>query len=88
MNYGIIKLSELGSNCWLPARFCDGSRCDRINRCTYPEKVNCKAIDTEIVYIQSQSDAQLIQAQKRIMELNQDKDIKILKLKKAKGITL
>lgn len=43
----IIKQSELGSNCWLPARFC-GGKCWMVLRCHYPEKGTCKAVDTEI----------------------------------------
>lgn len=37
-----VKQSELGTNCWLPARFL-GGKCQRYKRCKYPEKTTCKA---------------------------------------------
>lgn len=46
----IVKLSELGMNCWLPQRFIDGTRCCRVFDCTYPDREECKAVGTEIAY--------------------------------------
>ena len=51
MKTAIIKSSELGTNCWLACRFVEGSRCDRIMFCTYPEKATCKAVDAEIEFL-------------------------------------
>jgi len=31
--------------------FLDGERCPIVTRCRYPERKNCKAIDTEIRYL-------------------------------------
>lgn len=48
----IIKVSELGTNCWLPKRFIEGgSRCDRIFTCSYPEKKKCQAINAEVRHL-------------------------------------
>ena len=51
MKSKIVNSSELGTNCWCPARFCDGIRCKRIFDCKYPEKLTCKAVGSEIAYI-------------------------------------
>lgn len=45
----IVNSKELGTNCWLTARFLDGVRCQRVMECSYPEKKTCKAVETEIV---------------------------------------
>ena len=50
----IVSSKELGSNCWLPARFVKGARCDRVMQCTYPEKKTCKALNAEIAYLQQE----------------------------------
>lgn len=55
--HAIVNSSELGTNCWLPVRFC-GGRCQRVMVCKYPEKRTCKAVQTElehsITYTQQQ----------------------------------
>jgi len=53
MKTAIIKSSELGTNCWLPVRFC-GGRCQHVMTCTYPEKKICKAVQTEIAHLKSE----------------------------------
>jgi hypothetical protein len=53
MKTAVVHSKALGSNCWLPARFC-GGRCDRVMVCNYPEKCTCKAVDAEIAYLQSE----------------------------------
>lgn len=47
----VVSSKELGTNCWLPKRFIEGSRCCRVMECNYPEKATCKAVDTEIAYL-------------------------------------
>lgn len=85
MAYKIVKSSELGTNCWLPARFCDGVRCDRVYRCTYPEKSTCKAVDAELEYEQKHAAEVIAETAARttayIAKLKQAKDIKVSKLK-------
>jgi hypothetical protein len=51
MKIVIIKSTELGTNCWLPCCFVEGSRCDRVLYCKYPEKKDCRAVQTEKKYI-------------------------------------
>jgi len=46
----IINSKELGTNCWSAHRFC-GGRCQRVMRCNYPEKATCKAVQSEIDYL-------------------------------------
>jgi len=56
----IVTLKEMGFNCWLPKRFIEGSRCDRVMECTYPEKKTCKAVNAEIAYIrQTRAEAEV-----------------------------
>lgn len=51
----VVKLSELGTNCWHPKRFVkNGSRCDRIWTCSYPEKGRCMAIHAEIRHMRNE----------------------------------
>lgn len=50
MKAAIVSSRELGTNCWLPARFL-GGRCARVMTCSYPEKAKCKAVETEIEYL-------------------------------------
>jgi len=50
MNSTVIKSCELGVNCWSAHRFC-GGRCQRVMNCNYPEKATCKAVDSEISYL-------------------------------------
>lgn len=54
MKYAIVSSKELGTNCWLPQRFIETSeRCQRWDRCKYPEKARCKARQAEIAYHES-----------------------------------
>jgi hypothetical protein len=62
MESKIIQSSELGTECWSPARFCAGARCARVHDCTYRIKATCQAIDAEIAYM----DKQITVAQKQI----------------------
>jgi hypothetical protein len=49
--FAIVPLSEAGVNCIAPERFCEGTeRCDRWDRCKYPEKKTCKARHAEIFH--------------------------------------
>jgi hypothetical protein len=87
MEYKAIKSSELGANCWLPARFLDNTRCQRIEQCNYPEKINCKAVDAEIAYIKEHT-AQVIQdaqnrLDKQLANLEKVKSDKLQKLKRV-----
>lgn len=51
----VVSLKELGTNCWLAMRFVKGARCDRVFRCTYPEKKTCEAVKTELTYLKEHS---------------------------------
>ncbi len=51
----IVESGELGTNCWHPRRFVkEGSRCDRIWTCNYPEKCRCMAIHAEIRHMKNE----------------------------------
>ncbi len=65
MKATVIKSSELGTNCWLPVRFC-GGRCQRVMDCTYPEKQTCKAVQTEIDYLKEYHQAEIEKHQKQL----------------------
>ncbi|KKN40487.1 hypothetical protein LCGC14_0732760 [marine sediment metagenome] len=48
----VVSSKELGTNCWLPKRFVqNGSRCDRIYVCPYPERKTCLAVQAEIDHL-------------------------------------
>lgn len=47
----VVSSKELGTRCWLTARFIEGKRCTRVMGCQYPEKKTCKAVDAEIAYL-------------------------------------
>lgn len=47
----IVSSKEMGTRCWLPARFIQGVRCPRVMECNYPEKKKCAAVDAEIAYL-------------------------------------
>jgi len=51
MKTAIVNSKELGTNCWSPKRFC-GGRCDRVMVCNYPEKATCKAVASEIEFVE------------------------------------
>lgn len=73
----VIKSTELGVNCWLPCRFLEDSRCDRVLYCKYPEKNKCKAVQTETNYVK-ESTKEIIQTakeleRKRLSSLKQNK---------------
>lgn len=44
MKAGVISFSELGSECWDPARM--GSECKRVQVCKYAAKNHCQAFTT------------------------------------------
>lgn len=74
MQHAIVKSSELGTNCWLPVRFC-GGRCQRVLDCKYPEKRTCKAVQTEIEYINAYTKAEtekLLDVQHRKLAILQE----------------
>lgn len=50
MKSAIIKSSVLGTNCWMPKRFC-GGECKKVETCTYPEKKTCKAYVNKVKVI-------------------------------------
>jgi len=64
VKHAVVSSEELGTRCWLPARFVEGVRCKRVMRCTYPEKRTCKAVTAELLHL----NAQVIECQKRIGE--------------------
>jgi len=68
MKVSAVKASELGNNCWLPVRFC-GGRCQRVMKCEYPEKKSCKAVISEIAYLQEKARADKAKVQKKIQQL-------------------
>ena len=60
----IVKASQLG-NCWSPHRFC-GGRCLRVMGCTYPEKVDCKAVQSEIDHLDKFYTAKIRELQEQL----------------------
>lgn len=69
----VVMSSELGVNCWHPHRFVkEGSRCDRIWSCNYPEKNRCEAIHAEIKAMREQ--------QQRYLKLSSTLDMRIEEL--------
>ena len=69
----VVSAEELGTNCWHPRRFVkDGSRCDRIWLCNYPEKGRCMAIHAEIRYLKDE--------QKRLIRISSNLDMRIEEL--------
>ena len=72
MNCAIIKVTDLGTNCWSAHRFC-GGRCEHVLRCAYPEKKACKAVDSEIAYLRSRGAMVKARIQFTIDQLNKDK---------------
>uniref|UniRef100_A0A6M3X569 Uncharacterized protein n=1 Tax=viral metagenome TaxID=1070528 RepID=A0A6M3X569_9ZZZZ len=74
-NAASVTIKELGVNCWHPRRFVtQGSRCDRLYRCKYPELRKCQAIHAEIAYYQER--------QRQMMKLSGEMDTEIEKLTK------
>jgi hypothetical protein len=71
----VVMASQLG-NCWLPARFIEGATCGRVEKCTYPEKKTCKAVDTEIKLLEDQLQTLTKRHVDKIMELKAMKDPK------------
>ena len=75
-----VSSDELGANCWHPRRFVEvGSRCDRIMTCQYPEKAECKAVETEIQFLSGRIIEVQHDAIKRMQQLGQS----IIELQKA-----
>jgi hypothetical protein len=75
-----IKMNSLvGTNCWLPHRFC-GGRCSRVMACDYPEKKDCKAVNAEIRYLKDRANEVAKSYEVRIEELKKSAQKKIDKL--------
>lgn len=55
MKHAIVSSKELGTNCWITARFIDGLRCPRVMSCKYPEKKTCRAVIAELNYLRNES---------------------------------
>jgi hypothetical protein len=70
---GVVRLSELGTKCWLPQRFC-GGRCQRVMTCKYPVKKGCKAVETEIEYLRQQKVVTQQECDTRLYELSKSID--------------
>jgi len=77
----IIKVTDLGTNCWAPARFGKG-RCNKVKSCNYPEKKTCMAVHNEIAYLRDRQDKIVENFTKRIEELEKDKTSNLSKLAK------
>lgn len=73
-NVAIVSAKELGTNCWLTRRFIEGTRCERVMRCTYPEKKTCKAVDAEIAYLRQERREAEGRFQAKMSELLAEKD--------------
>lgn len=72
MKAGVVSSKELGTNCWLPARFIEGGRCLRWEDCKYPEKANCKAREWEIENVRNRITAnseEYFELHKRLVKL-------------------
>ncbi len=72
MKHEIVKASDLGIRCWLPARFIEGVRCHRIDRCTYAEKKACEAVKAEIKYLETRRDQQQKEITEQIEKLKEE----------------
>ncbi len=60
-NTAIVSSKELGTKCWLPNRFIqNGSRCDRVYLCNYPEKKTCQAVHAEIAYLEHEKNRLIV----------------------------
>ena len=49
--YAVVNFNDLGTSCWLPKRFIQRQRCERVQACKYPEKQTCKAVGAEIDFL-------------------------------------
>ncbi len=67
-----VSSGELGTNCWLPRRFLKGERCERVMRCTYPEKATCQAVEVEVEFLS-----------RRIIEVFNDSLVQVQRLAKT-----
>lgn len=66
VKYAIVTSIRLGTNCWLPVRFCEGGECQRVHTCKYPEKKTCEAVKTEILRMKNRR----IQNYRNVVETN------------------
>lgn len=72
-NTAVVSSKELGSNCWLAKRFVqNGSRCDRIYCCRYPERKTCQAVNKEIDH--------LLHEKNRLLVVSMNIDMRIQEL--------
>lgn len=78
----IVKISELGTDCWLPQRHC-GGRCDRVFIC----KLRCpNAVAAEIAYLKGQSELGIRRINDKIAALkDKAKTINQDKIKQLEG---
>jgi len=69
----LVEAKELGTDCWQPRRFVkEGSRCDRVWTCTYPEKHRCEAVHGEIRHLRNE--------QLRLVSVSSNIDMRIEEL--------
>lgn len=71
VKHAITSFQELGKNCWLPARFCAGAECQRVQTCKYPEKATCEAVKTEIGRLTEKSKQVMLDAIEEIENMSQ-----------------
>lgn len=65
----IVTLKELGTNCWLPARFIGGARCARVMACNYLEKRTCRAVGAEVTHLREAVAKLSVRMQAKISKL-------------------
>lgn len=64
----IVSSKELGTTCWSACRFCGGTRCPRVMDCNYPERKSCKAVQTEIDYLNKYYSTEIEKMQRQYEE--------------------
>lgn len=70
--FAIVKTSQLGLNCWKPARLIEGVRCERVMECKYPEKATCKAVEAEMLFLLNDTSRQIKEiAVRNLAKINQ-----------------
>ena len=77
--YEIRNNHQLG-NCWSPHRFC-GGRCSMVERCHYPEKKFCKAVDAEIEYLNARAKQSADRHKEKIAQIKNSAERKVEKLR-------
>ena len=69
MKIAIVNSRELDTNCWFMARFAEGIRCKQAYSCKYPERATCKAIETEIAYLEGRLSTLVVEYARKIDRL-------------------